>query len=90
MVQHGQSNGRGIPRPFKKSNIFRIQLQPIFQPHGNQPWGAVAPVEEYGCSVLEPCGVPHRLGHCLGNIQPFHPLDLRMDAGNSNHVRAAW
>ena len=29
-------------------------------------------------SILKPLGVSDGLGHCLSQIQPFHPLDLNM------------
>lgn len=36
---------------------------------------------------MKPCGVLHGLDHGLWHIQPLHPLDLRMDAGDPHHVR---
>lgn len=38
-------------------------------------------------TVLEAFSVPDGLGHCLGYVQPFHPLALDMDPGEAGQVR---
>lgn len=36
---------------------------------------------------MELLSVPDSLGHCLGYVQPLHPLALDMDAGEAGQVR---
>ena len=36
---------------------------------------------------MELLSVPDGLGHCLGYVQPLHPLDFHMDAGEAGQVR---
>ena len=38
-------------------------------------------------TVLEAFSVPDGLCHCLGYVQPFHPLALDMDPGETGQVR---
>ena len=38
-------------------------------------------------SVLESFRVPLGLFHCLGDVQPFHPLSLNMDPREAGKVR---
>ena len=36
---------------------------------------------------MEFLAVPDSLGHSLRDIQPLHPLDLRMNMGDVHHIR---
>ena len=64
-----------------------VELQPILKPHGHEPGFPIAPVEQCWQPIQHPITVPDSLFHGLPNIQLFNPLDLDVDARQTENIR---
>ena len=69
--------------------VFRCPKKgkPIIQSLRNKPRSPVPSMEYRRYSVLESFRVPLGLFHCLGDVQPLHPLALNMDPREAGKVR---
>lgn len=87
-------NGGGLSRRnpkrktrFRRLSFFVRHFQPVRKPHCHQPRLTAAPMKHSGQPIPEPFSIPHRLGHCCGNVQTFHSFALNVDAGEAGYVR---
>lgn len=46
-------------------------------------------MKQYRNTVFKFLTVPDGLGHSLRHVQPLHPLDLRVNAGDVHHIRGS-
>ena len=59
-------------------------FQPVFQPHGDQPFRPVLPVDHH--RYFSVSGIPYSLLHGIVYIQPFNPFAFDMYSRDSDHI----